>query len=124
MKRLSLLFAAGALLAAGPPAAAQEWKLRPGDRPLSIAELDALEGQVLRFFDGAEAVYGPGGAYSYTYSDANGGGTAQGRYEVAGEGEVCTSFPNGFSRCDYFVENGGRLAVITEQGERYPVRGN
>ncbi len=106
------------------PLGAGEWPLRQGDVPLSSDELDALAGQTLTFYDDGQSRYSAGGAYSYTYSAANGGGTAYGTYHVASDGSVCTDFRNGFSRCDLYVRSGGRLILINEKGERYPVRPN
>lgn len=103
-------------------ASAAEWRLRAGDVPLTPAEMAALEGRVLTFYDDGQSRYSAGGAYSYTYSAENGGGTAFGTFEVAQDGSICTAFRNGFSRCDLFVHSKGRLVLITEKGERYPVR--
>lgn len=109
------------LLASGSVSAA-EWSLRDGDIPLTRAEVQALEGRVLTFYDDGQSRYSAGGAYSYTYSVQNGGGTAFGTFEVAKDGSVCTEFRNGFHRCDLFVHSNGRLVLINEKGERYPVR--
>lgn len=111
-----------ALLLVPLPAAAAEWQLKPGDRPLSAAELAALPGQAFRFFDGGESRYGAAGAYSYTYSAENGGGTAWGSYRLLPDGSICVDFVNGFSRCDLYVRNGERVILITEEGARFPVR--
>lgn len=115
--RYVLLF----LLSSGSVSAA-EWVLRHGDVQLTTAELQALEGRVLTFYDDGQSRYSTGGAYSYTYSAVNGGGTAYGTYEVAEDGSICTAFRNGLRRCDLFVHNKGRLVLINEKGERYPVR--
>lgn len=77
-------------------------------------------GQTLVFYDDGKAKFSAGGAYSYTY--ANNGGTAFGRFDVAADGKVCIAFTNGFGRCDMFVQNGGRLVMLTEKGERFPIR--
>ena len=114
--------AALALLLAHP-AAAQDWTLRPGDEPLTIQAMgDQLIGSDLEYFDGGLSRYSPGGSYSYTYAPENGGGTAFGTYEFRDGGVVCTDFANGFSRCDLFVVNAGRLILITEDGDRFPIR--
>ncbi|MFW8634975.1 hypothetical protein [Cribrihabitans pelagius] len=110
------------LLLAPLPAAAADWQFRPGDQPLSAVELAALPGQSFRFYDGGESRYGAEGAYSYTYSAENGGGTAWGTYRLLPDGSVCVDFTNGFSRCDLYVRNGARMILITEEGERFPVR--
>ncbi|MEM7318825.1 MAG: hypothetical protein AAF408_07360 [Pseudomonadota bacterium] len=104
------------------PAFAADWELRPGDVPLSPDELSALAGETLVFFDDGQSKYSAGGAYSYTYSAANGGGTAYGTYRVAEDGSICTEFRNGASRCDLYVRDGNRLVLIDEKGQRFPVR--
>ncbi len=96
--------------------------MRDGDVPLTQAELGALEGRVLTFYDDGQSLYSAGGAYSYTYAADNGGGTAFGTFAVAADGSICTDFRNGFRRCDLFVHSSGRLVLINEKGERYPVR--
>lgn len=103
------------------PALAQEWNLRANDRALPRAEVVALiEGQTLLFFDDGQSKFSTGGAYSYTY--ANGGGTAYGRYEVGADGIVCIAFRNGFGRCDRYVESAARIVMLTQKGERFPLR--
>ncbi|MEO1362554.1 MAG: hypothetical protein AAFU86_02135 [Pseudomonadota bacterium] len=103
------------------PAFAQEWNLCGSDRALPRAEVVALiEGQTLVFFDDGQSKFSTGGAYSYTY--ANGGGTAYGRYEVGADGTVCIAFRNGFGRCDRYVESAARIVMLTQKGERFPVR--
>ncbi|MGI9369143.1 MAG: hypothetical protein ACR2O2_09915 [Ruegeria sp.] len=106
------------------PALADEWLLRPGDVPLDSVDLAGLAGQTLTFYDDGKSSYSAGGSYSYTYSAANGGGTAFGTYHIAQDGSVCTDFRNGLSRCDLYVRSGDRLILINEKGERYPVRPN
>jgi hypothetical protein len=101
---------------------AADWTLRQTDRPFDADELAALPGQSFVFYDDGEAAFGANGAYSYTYSAANGGGTRWGSYNVAPDGSVCIDFVNGFSRCDLYVHSGNRVVLITETGERYPVR--
>ncbi len=118
MKRILLIAAA----CAATPLGAADWVTRPGDVPLDPDELDALAGRTLTFYDDGRSKYSAGGAYSYTYSAVNGGGTAFGTYSVAEDGSICVQYRNGFDRCDLYVRNNGRLILITEKGERYPVR--
>ncbi len=99
-----------------------DWALRSSDRPFSAEELADLPGQSFVFFDNGEAIYGAEGAYSYTYSSANGGGTAWGTYQIAEDGSVCVDFASGAERCDYLVHSGERVILLTEKGERFPVR--
>ncbi len=107
-----------ALLFAGP-AIAVEWPTKPEDIPLSPEELDALAGQTFTFYDDGQAAFSAGGAYSYTYAS---GDAAFGTYSIADDGSVCIAYRNGFCRCDLYVRSGGRLVLIDEKGDRYPVR--
>jgi hypothetical protein len=61
------------------------------------------------------------GRYTYAY-DMGDGGYAYGYFEVADDSTVCIDFVNGLSRCDAFVENAGRLILITDDGDRFPIR--
>lgn len=116
---MRVILGAAALFVAGQ-AAAQDWAVRDGDSYLSDAEMRAeIVGHRLTFYDDGVSDYGPDGGYSYTY---DGGGTAFGDYELGENGVVCTAFRNGFERCDMIVRNRDRLVVITEKGDRYPVR--
>ena len=108
-----------ALLALATPGFAADWPLRDGDVPLDPAAIDALAGRTLTFYDDGQSRYSAGGSYSYTYSS---GDSAFGTYDVADDGSICVTFRNGFGRCDLYVQNNGRLILITEDGERYPVR--
>ncbi|MEX0312142.1 MAG: hypothetical protein AB3N17_18060 [Tateyamaria sp.] len=102
-------------------AAAEGWNVRTGDTPLDRQAVVAmLEGRTLTFFDNGQSKFSVGGAYSYTY--ANGGGTAYGAFEVQPDGTVCIAFRNGFGRCDRYVRNNGRFVMLTEKGERFPIR--
>ena len=103
------------------PVAAEDWNLKAGETPLTEGELHSqVSGQTLVFYDDGQSKFSVGGAYSYTY--ANGGGTAFGQYEAHQDGSICIAFRNGASRCDLYVFKGGRLVLITEKGERFPVR--
>jgi hypothetical protein len=111
---------AAILLAA--PAAAQDWATRDGDARFSQAELDALlRGQILIFFDDGQSHFYNDGRYTFAY-DLGQGGYAYGYYEVTADGTACIEFLNGFARCDLYVENAGRLILVTEEGDRFPVR--
>ncbi|WP_299778786.1 hypothetical protein [uncultured Roseobacter sp.] len=99
---------------------AQDWQFRDGDRALDHAEVMALtEGQTLVFFDEGQSKFSSGGAYSYTYAS---GESAFGRYRVKPDGTVCIDYRNGFARCDRYVESGTRIVMLTEKGERFPIR--
>ncbi|OYX45382.1 MAG: hypothetical protein B7Z02_02135 [Rhodobacterales bacterium 32-67-9] len=116
MKRLAALL----VLAFAQTALAGDWSMRAGDEPLSGAALEALLGlPLVRFHDGGRSEYGPGDSYAYVYSNED---RAEGRYRVEADGSVCVDFVNGFSRCDLYVRNGGRVLLIDRKGDRYPVR--
>ncbi|WP_299968100.1 hypothetical protein [uncultured Roseobacter sp.] len=117
MKPFVLLFALIVLPGAG---LAQDWALRADDRVLTRQEVLTLtEGSTLVFYDDGQSAYGPEGAYSYTYAS---GAAAFGAYEVGADGTVCIAYRNGFGRCDRYVESRGRIVLLTERGERFPVR--
>lgn len=98
-----------------------EWKLMPGDMPLSPLELGSLaDGGALTFHDDGVSRFSPGGSYSYTYADN--GGTAFGTFDVREDGRVCIDFRNGMGRCDLYVRNGLRLILLSENGNRFPVK--
>lgn len=110
-----------ALLLLTTPALADDFTLLSGDQALDRAEVVAITtNSDMAFFEGGVSRYSVGGAYSYTY--ANDGGTAYGTFNVAPDGLICINFRNGRSRCDRFVRSHGRLVMITESGDRYPIR--
>ena len=102
------------------PLSAQDWSVRQGDVLFDQANLTArLSDQSITFYDGGSSRFTVEGIYGYTYA---GGGTALGRYTVGEDSTVCITYENGFARCDLYVTNNARLIVITEDGDRYPVR--
>jgi len=110
-----------ALVFATGSAAAEEWNLRSTDIPLTAPQVfDLTAGNTLTFYDDGQSKFSVGGAYSYTY--ANDGGTAFGRFTVKDDGRVCIDFTNGRERCDLYVKSGGLLMMITERGDRFPIR--
>ena len=117
----NIVFKALFLLSLAVPSHAQEWAIRADDQPLDdVLVMAEIVGKSLQYFDGGVSKFSAGGAYSYTY--ANGGGTAFGRYEIGVDGTVCIAFRNGFGRCDRYVESGGRVVMLTEKGERFPIQ--
>ena len=103
------------------PVAAEGWNLRDSDQVLDADALARIaDGGSLTYYDDGVSQFSAGGAYSYTY--ANNGGTAFGSFRVQTDGVICIDYRNGFSRCDLYVRNGGRLVLLTEDGERYPVK--
>ncbi|SHI47875.1 hypothetical protein SAMN05444000_101226 [Shimia gijangensis] len=107
------------LMVSGPVWGA-DWKMRAGDKVFGGDALKArLSGQTLVFYDNGRSVYKADGSYSYTYG---GGGTWEGRWETQDESAVCVTFVTGVTRCDRIVENAGKLVVLTDKGERFPVK--
>ncbi|MCH2163815.1 MAG: hypothetical protein MK098_04055 [Marinovum sp.] len=101
---------------------AEDIPLRSSDVLFGQSDLEALaRGQVLTFFDNGQSQFYDDGRYTYTY--ANDGGVVYGYFEVTDESTICIEFVNGFSRCGAYVTDvQGRLVVITERGDRFPVR--
>lgn len=99
---------------------AEGFPLLSGDQALSRDEVvEMTSGPVVEFYEGGQSRYSVGGAYSYTYQ---GGGTAFGQFEVGPDGVICIIFNNGRGRCDRFVRSHGRVVMITETGDRFPIR--
>ncbi len=104
------------------PLSAQTIDTRPGDVVIPADALDTrLRGQELIFFDDGVSHFYNDGRYTYAY-DLGEGGYAYGYFEVTGDGTVCIDYVNGFARCDAYVENNGRLIMITQDGDRFPIR--
>ncbi|MDE4098408.1 MULTISPECIES: hypothetical protein [Rhodobacterales] len=125
MTRVSLIacsLAVATICLGAGPADAEDWNLKPADQPFAPSELAALPGQAFVFFDDGEARFGKDGAYSYTNSAANGGATSWGSYRIAQDGSVCIDYVDGFSRCDLYVHSHGRVVLINQAGDRFPVR--
>ncbi|MEP2782905.1 MAG: hypothetical protein ABJO67_00240 [Pseudoruegeria sp.] len=95
--------------------------IRDNDALLSKADLAAaLSGNVVRFYDGGAASFSTDGRYAYKYD--SGEQVWSGVYQIGAASEVCVEFDNGFSRCDVYVEDGNRLILITDKGDRFPVK--
>jgi len=43
-------------------------------------------------------------------------------HDIGDAGMVCVTYDSGPERCDMFVMSGDRLVLLTDSGERYPVR--
>ncbi|MGB7320130.1 MAG: hypothetical protein WBC95_01860 [Albidovulum sp.] len=109
-----------AALCAATPTLSAEWAMRAGDEPFSQSALATfLTTEEIRFHDGGRSEYGPGQAYAYVYSSED---RAEGHYRIEADGSVCVDFVNGFARCDLYVQNGTRVLLIDEKGDRYPLR--
>ncbi|SHH04602.1 hypothetical protein SAMN05444003_1814 [Cognatiyoonia sediminum] len=119
---MRLMFAA-VLMCLGLPAAAQDFAVRDSDRVLDADGMAAdVVGRTHEFFDGGVSFFSVSGTYTYTYTD---GARAYGSYALKDDGQdgvVCSNFDNGFSRCDKYVHDGTRLVLLTEDGNRFPVK--
>lgn len=95
--------------------------VRSGETALTRAEVVELTSDTtLTFFDNGQSKFSTGGAYSYTY--ANDGGTAFGAFRIEDDGVVCIDYRNGRTRCDRYVRSRDRILLVTETGDRYPIR--
>ena len=118
---MKILITAALLSCTGALAHAQDWNIRDSDQVLDAPSLAQIaDGGSLTYFDDGVSLFSAGGAYSYTY--ANNGGTAFGRFRIETDGVICIDYRNGFSRCDKYVRSAGRLVLLTEDGERFPVK--
>jgi hypothetical protein len=101
---------------------AENWIPRDSDTMFDQTDLDSrLRGETITFFDDGQSEFYADGRYTYTY--ANDGGTAYGYFEVKDDSTICVDFVTGFSRCDMYVTDASnRLVVITQSGDRFPVR--
>lgn len=101
-------------------AQADDWATRPDDQLLTADDLaDRLRGQTLTYYDDATSRFGDDGRYAYTYGE---GGTWLGDYEIRNDSTACVTFVTGTTRCDLYVINNDRLIVITDSGDRFPIR--
>jgi len=116
-------FIISVLLAFASSAHAQEFAPKASDQILDVESMAArVVGRTHEFFDGGISFFSVSGTYTYTYSD---GGRAYGQYALQDDGAggvFCSSFDNGFSRCDMYVDDGTRLVLLTEDGTRFPVK--
>ena len=94
---------------------------RSGDTRFDSAALEShLTGRMIEFFDGSKSRYASDFTYGYTYVDD--GPMWTGTWSTDDESRVCVAFDNGSARCDHIVLDGARTILITEDGERFPVR--
>ncbi len=102
-------------------AAAQDFQLRDSDTAVPVEALKArLSGQIISFYDDGKSEFYEDGRYTYTYGGE--GGTAYGYWKITADGTVCIDYVNGWSRCDMYVQSGDRLVLITDAGDRFPIR--
>lgn len=114
-----------AILAA--PATAQDYALRTTDTVPTRASLsETILDRDLEYFDGGISRYTSGGAYAWTYAENNGGGVHTGVHDIQNGGQdngvVCVIYDAGPERCDMFVMSGDRLVLLTNDGQRFPLR--
>lgn len=103
-----------------PGIARAEFSVLAGDARLNREQVVQMtQRHLVEFYEGGQARYSVGGAYSYTYLD---GATAFGRFEIDDDGTICVTFRNGRDRCDRFVRSHGRLVMVTQSGDRFPIR--
>lgn len=108
------------LLLIAAPVAAEPYAVLEGDTVLTAHEVHAqIDGQTLTYYDEGKSRYSTGGSYSFSYAS---GATAFGVYDVGADGTVCVAFHNGRHRCDRFVRRDGHLVLLTQGGDRFPVR--
>ncbi len=99
---------------------ADDLTLLEGDVALSHAEVSQMtQRPFVEFYEGGRSRYSVGGSYSYTYAN---GGTSFGRFNVEQDGRICISYRNGRRRCDRFVHSHGKLVMLTQDGQRFPIR--
>lgn len=116
---------AAILVAATLLAGSSDATTAPGQRPTDgIFTHDglvrSLEGRIVEFYDGGQAVFAMDGRYSYSGGAL--GPPVTGVWQVHNDGLVCLRLDNGTARCDTFVRSADRLVVIDGSGTRIPVR--
>lgn len=118
MKYITLLI----LLAS--PLAAQDYALRDSDDAIFWIDLrDMIDARDIEFYDGGVSTYNfTDQSYAWTYSAENGGGVWSGTFMMWEDGTLCITYESGRERCDVFVMSNDRLTLLTEDGQRYPVR--
>ena len=111
------------LFALASPVAAQEYAVRTSDTVPSTTDLSTLIlDRDLEYFDGGISRYYADGSYAWTFGEANGGEMHPGRHEIGTDATVCITYETGAERCDRFVQSGERLVLLTDDGQRYPIR--
>ncbi|WP_371169763.1 hypothetical protein [Aliiroseovarius sp. 2305UL8-7] len=120
MPKLIKIAIACCAIASAAPALSADWKTRPTDTMMTADQLtQALSGQTLTYYDGGTSAFQTDGKYSYTYGN---GGTWFGHYVIGDDSTACVTFVTGVSRCDLYVVSNEKLTVITEEGQRFPIR--
>ena len=111
------------LLILATPAAAQDYSVRGNDDVFTPAALaDMIHDRDLEYFDGGVSRYNADGSYAWTYADNNGGAVLTGTHDIQEGGVVCITYDAGPQRCDMFVMSAARLVLLTDDGQRYPLR--
>lgn len=111
------------LIALASPLAAQDYAMRDSDTvPTGAALSETVLDKDLEYFDGGVSRYATDGTYTWTYAQNNGGGVHAGTHDIRDGGFICVTYDAGPERCDMFVMSGTRLVLLTDNGERYPLR--
>jgi hypothetical protein len=114
---------AALLIVIATPAFAQDYAVRDSDTvPTRSSLSETILDRDLEYFDGGISRYNTGGAYAWTYAENNGGGVHEGVHDLRDDGVVCVTYDAGAERCDMFVMSGERLILLTDDGNRYPLR--
>ena len=114
---------AALFIALATPAMAQDFNIRATDTvPTRAALSETILDRDLEYFDGGISRYATGGDYAWTYAQNNGGGVHTGIHDIRDDGVVCVTYDAGAQRCDMFVMAGERLVLLTDDGQRYPLR--
>ena len=111
------------LIVLASPIAAQDYAARDTDIvPTKAALSETVLDRDLEYYDGGVSRYETGGQYAWTYAQNNGGGVWSGTHDIQENGVICVTFETGVERCDMFVMSGERLVMLTDDGQRFPVR--
>jgi len=111
------------LIVLASPLSAQDYAVRTDDTVPSVADLSTLIlDRDLEYFDGGVSRYNTDGSYAWTYGANNGGETHPGTHDIGDDATVCITYESGAERCDKFVQSGDRLVLLTDDGQRYPIR--
>lgn len=110
-------------MALASPLAAQDYAMRASDTVPSAADLSSLIlDRDLEYFDGGTSRYNADGTYAWTFGENNGGETHPGTHRFGDNATLCITYETGAERCDMFVQSGERLVLLSDDGQRYPIR--
>jgi hypothetical protein len=78
----------------------------------------SIRGKTVMLDEGSTLEYRTDGSYVYTL----GGNVSRGRWNIGANGAVCVKFPNGKGRCDFYLEQNGKLYLRNSGGNLYRVQ--